>query len=517
MAERVTGRLIAALGGRRRTAAGLHAAGGVQGNLAPLLCGAIADGVMLLAITAAALIVLFGQSKPVEQAGYELAILVIVPLSVVLAWRRGRAGATDGRRQFQALATLALTAGILCAVYLFTTPASGGAGTSLTLLLALVAARAVVALAVRIVPEAWTRRSARAAASLLPLLLAVAAAPFVPPATRSLPDVAVATIAGLATFALVRAYGGHRGLPRAWTRALDFAFLAVCVLVVAYLGRPTGVLLGSQNYFLGPPNDVLHGHPMLISTFSQYGVGMMDALAALFLVVPIGYGTFNLLLSALTTLWFVGFYVALRWSTESLLIAACGTAVAVLLNIFGHFEFYVCYPSIGVLRFGLPWLVVLFSLAAVRKARHRRQFDALVLVVVAVAAVWSGETGVYCLGTAVVLACLDAAVTDASGRERLRIGARRTAKLLAASVGGLAAFTLLTRAAAGAWPDWAVISNSFVCTPSMNTATCRSNPGRRVSRLGGCIWHRPSPSWCSRRRDRRLCANGSSHFAPPPA
>ncbi len=422
--------------------------------LAPLLCGAIADGVMLLAITAAGLVALLGQSEPVERDGYYLAILVIVPLSVVLAWRRKRAGATEGRRQFQALATLAATAAVLCAVYLFTTPASGGAGTSLTLLLALVAARVAVALGACFVPEAWTRRPARAAVAAMPLLLAAAAAPFVPPATRSLPDVAVATIAGLATFALARAYGGRRGLPRAWRRALDLAVVVGCVLVVGYVARPSSTLIGNQNYFLGPALDILHGHPMLLSTFSQYGVGVMDALAAVFLVVPMGYGTFTLLLSALTTLVFVGLYVVLRWSTGSLPIAACGVAVAALLDVFGQIEFYICYPSTGVLRFGLPWLVVLFSLAAVRTPRHRRLFDALVLAVLAIAAMWSGETGVYCLGTAVVLAWLDAAVAQASWRERLRIGAGRTVLLVAASVFGLVAFTVVTRVAAGVWPDW---------------------------------------------------------------
>ncbi len=440
---------------RRPSASGVAApAGATDGDLAVLLSGAVAEGVTMFAISAAAVIAVFGQSKPVERLGYFLAALVVVPLSVTLAWRRQRAGSGGGRRQTLAAATLAATAGVLCLVRLLATPTTGAIGTSLLLVVALVAARAAVALAGRLVPAAWLRRAAKGALVAMPVLLAAAAAPFVPPPTRSLPDVAVALAAGLAAFYLVRAHGARRDLPRAWTRALDVAVLAACTLVVVYLGRPTYGLVINHDYFLGPTLDVLHGHPMLVNTFSQYGVGMFDALAALFLVVPMGYGTFTLLLSGLTALLFAVLYTVLRWSAGSLLLAAAGVTVAVTLNVFGQINFYADYPSTGVLRFGLPWLVILCSLAAVRTPRRRRLFDALVLATVAVAAVWSGEAGVYCLGTAVALACLDAAVAQAGARERLLRGARGVGRLVAASVCGVLAFTVVTRVAAGAWADW---------------------------------------------------------------
>ncbi len=103
--------IVAALIASARRAA---RAGDTDGDFASLLSGAIADGVMMFAISAATVIVLFGQSKPIERLGYVLAILVIVPLSVTLAWRRQRAGATGEHRQLLAFATLAATAGVLC-------------------------------------------------------------------------------------------------------------------------------------------------------------------------------------------------------------------------------------------------------------------------------------------------------------------------------------------------------------------------------------------------------------------
>ncbi len=433
----------------------------VGGDLASLLCGAIADGVMLLAIGAAAVIVLFGQSKPTELLSYLLAILVVAPLSVVLAWRRWRPDATDEHQQIIAFATLAATASVLCLARLLALPADGPLDTSLFLLLALVAARVALALCAHLLPTNWPRWfPAGAAIAATPVLLAAAAAPFVPPATLSALDIAVALTAGLATLYALGAYGDRRSPPRRYTRVFDCTVIALSTLVVVYLGRPVRELALNHNYFLGPAGDIIHGHPMLVDTFSQYGVGMMDALAAVFLVIPIGYGTFTLLLSALTALLFAGIYTVLRWSTESLPLAASGLAVAVTLYVFGQIDVYAFFPSTGVLRFGLPWLVILLSLASVRSTREhggtrrKRALDWLVLATVALAAAWSGETAVYCLGTAGALACLDAAITDTSPHQRLRVATRGIARLLAASALGLLTFTLLTRVTAGAWANW---------------------------------------------------------------
>ncbi len=447
--------LIAALVmGTRRT----PAVEATDEDMGSLLVGAIADGVMMFVIAAAAVIVLFGQSKPIERLGFFLAILVVVPLSVTLAWRRQRMSVTGKRQWLAAFATLLSSAAVLCLARLLALSPSATLDTSLFVLLALVLCRAAIVLSARFLPVTWPQRvSTGAVLAAMPLVLAAAAAPFVPAGTFGVLNIAVAFAAGLATFNLVRAFGGRRNLPRAWMRVLDVGVVLTCVLGVMYLGAsefPTAGLsvAGNQNYFLGPALDVLHGHPMLVGTFSQYGIGEIDALAAVFLVVPIGYGTFTLLLSVSTALLFVVVYLVLRWSTDSLLIAALGVTAAVVLGTFGTIGYYAWAPSTGVLRFGLPWLVILFSLASARTANHKGLFDALVLAIVALAAVWSGEAGVYCLGTAVALACIDAATADV--RDRTRMAAHRVAQLVLTSVLALVTFTLLTRALAGVWPDW---------------------------------------------------------------
>jgi hypothetical protein len=423
-------------------------------DLTALLSGAIADGVMLLALSAATIVTLFGNSKPAERLGYFLAILVLLPLCVVLAWRRQCSRRTVETQRVVASAILAATAGALLLARAVAPLTAGTVGSSLFLALELVMARTAIALWERLGPSTWAQGlPASAALAATPVLLGLSAVAFVPAASFSLLDIAIPLAAALATFCLLRLRRA-RAPSRAGVRVADAGFVLVASLVVFYVGRPSGPLASNQNYFLGPALDVLHGHPMLVSTFSQYGVGMIDALAAVFLVVPIGYGTFTILLAALTVLFFAVFYVVLRWSTRSVLVAALGLMTVVVLDIFGQVDFYAFFPSTGVLRFGLPWLVIACALAAVANPRHEQLFDGLLLAVVAVASVWSGEAAAYCLGTAIALACLSAATADASARERLRTGALRIALLIAVSASSVLAFTLVSRAATGVWPDW---------------------------------------------------------------
>jgi hypothetical protein len=430
--------------------------GRTEADLTSLLSGAIADGVMAFAISAAAVIAVFGQSKPIERLGYFLAILVLVPLCVTLAWRRQRAGSPGECQRFVAFATLASIAVALCLARALELPSGGAIGTSLFLLVELVAARTAIAFSSRSMPAAWLRRlSAPTALAAAPVLLAVCGAAFIPTPTFSVLDVAFPLAAALAAFFGVRTYRGSR-LPRLGGRLADAGILALSSLVLFFLGKPNYEIAENHKYFLGPTLDILHGHPMLVGTFSQYGVGMFYVLAVVFLLVPIGYGTFTLLLSTLTALFFAAFYVILRWSAKSQLTAMIALTAVVVLDMFGQLAFYAYFPSTGVLRFGLPWLLILCSLAAARTTRHKRLFEIAVLAVVAVAAVWSGETGVYCLGTACVLACLNAAVTDGGVRERMRTAVGQVALLIAVSASSVLAFTLVTRLATGVWPHWGV-------------------------------------------------------------
>lgn len=415
-------------------------------NLEAFLAHALAEAVFGAALVCAAVVALLGQSKPTERLGFVLIAVVVVPASLALAAWRSRAPHAAQHGSSEAVLTLALTAAVLCAVRVASPPR-----TSAVLLFGLVAVRIVTTVRRRVADRRPAGRLRPPPIAIVPVLLVMAALPFVPGAALDWGDIAIAGACCLALVLLVRL---ARGWPRPARCVLDVGALSLCALLVFDLERPVKVLAVNQNYFLAPTLDVLHGHPMLVGTFSQYGYGMVDGLGAFFSIAPIGYGSFTLLLSALTALMFALVYVVLRLATSSQIVALAGLVVAVVLNIFGQLDSYTYFPSTGVLRFGLVWLVILLSVAAARSAHRARLLDALVLMVVGASATWSGESGVYCLGAAIAMACIDALALESGRGARHWAAIRGAGRCVAASVCGVLLFTGVTRAATGAWPDW---------------------------------------------------------------
>ena len=415
-------------------------------NFESFLLGAVAEAVFGAAFVCTAMVVLFGQSKPVEQVGYFLVVLLVVPASLALATRRSRRHDARERGTADAVIQLALTVAVICAARLVNSDR-----TSVLLLLELVVVRAATTIRPHPLRRPRSGDERRSLIEIVPLLLVMAAVPFVPTATLNGGNIAIAAASALASVAAVKV---ARGWPLPARRVLDIAAVSLCALVVFYLGHPVKELALNQNYFLGPTIDVLHGHPILVGTFSQYGFGMFDALSAFFSFAPIGYGSFTLLLSSLTALLFVAVYLVLRLSTSSQILAIAGLVVAVALNVFGQVDDFTSYPSTGALRFGLVWLVILLSVAAARSARRVRLLNGLVFVVLGLSAAWSGESGVYCLGTACAITCIDAIALPSSRRVRWRSAVCGVGRCLGASGCGVLLFTVLTHVATGAWPDW---------------------------------------------------------------
>lgn len=410
----------------------------------PLAISCVAETVFWAVFADAALLLVFGNSQPVARLGYFATLLVVVPAGVVLAWRRSAAGPSDGARS--------LTLLLLVAVSVVVTRLWSSAHVPLTLVVLVVVSRIVTEGLARAGVLARLPANDAGWWAAVPVVLALAALVFVPSSTLNLSNLAFAALIGLVAGWVIQRRWGRPAITR-W--GLDIGIVIATILVVVQLGGPSLITALNGNYFLGPVLDITHGQPILVDTFSQYGVGMFDGLAAVFSVVALGYGTFQLLLSVLTVLWWLVIYAVLRMSTRSQLIAALGLAVGVLLYLFGPVGVFDDYQSTGVLRFGMPWLVIVLSVASARSDAHvRRWLDAAVLVVVAVAAQWSGETAGYTLGTAVAIALLSAAVKPLSIRARARIAALAVLRLTVAFVAGLVLFSVVTRLATGHWPDW---------------------------------------------------------------
>jgi hypothetical protein len=274
---------------------------------------------------------------------------------------------------------------------------------------------------------------------IAPLFVAACAATFSTPGSRGAGRVAVAIAVSLALGLGVAIWPQRpSGASSRVRRTIDLLSVLLVCLVVFQLTPLNFSRVTNMAYFLGPTNDVLHGQPMLVDTFSQYGVAMYYALAASFSVLPLGFGVFTLILSTGTALLFAVIYATLRLSIRSQAIAVVAIATAVFVYIYAGLWQYVDYPSTGALRFGPAWLVVLLGVATSRTSGRRAKLvlRRSILALVGLAAIWSAEVGVYCMGAAAAMAVLDCAAADEPIAQRTLAATRRITALLVSAVVG---------------------------------------------------------------------------------
>ena len=245
----------------------------------------------------------------------------------------------------------------------------------------------------------------------------------------------------------------HVRLPVAARRAADIVLCGIVALVVIQLPDIhlyiSNVVL-HHGFFLGPANDVLHGRAMLDGAWSQYGVGLIDALALTFKAIPIGFGTLALIIVGLTVVQFLCTYAILRLAGLGQVLTVITIAVAVLGNLFSPLETYFVFPSATALRFGLPYLIILFAVLDARYPVRRRPGRLAMLAVLAIAATWSFETFAYCGGTYGALVLIEAVC---AGNHIVRRVLRGAMLGLTVSAVAVILFSLLTLIFGGSL-DW---------------------------------------------------------------
>ena len=229
--------------------------------------------------------------------------------------------------------------------------------------------------------------------------------------------------------------------------------MVTTALVVTDVNDYSSAFRYDYDFFLGPVNAMRHGHPLLVDTFSQYGVGLFYALTGAFHAIPLSYGGLQFVLCIAYAAEFALVYSVLRLACRSQLVAVLGLAAALVASLAVSPQ-YIAAPSVGPLRFGLPWVVILAGTLRARSFDHRRLLDAVMLVTVGAAAVWSAETFVYSFAAYAAITVFSIVDRPESPSERsLRVAKRIAAAVVVAflAVGATSAFLLVV---AGDWPRW---------------------------------------------------------------
>ena len=371
----------------------------------------------LLILLIALALVAFGPSESLETRQWVLAFAVALPSSIFVA--SNQAEGLDEARAAWAVAAAMIALGLALGLR-----RTGSGDTLHHAIVALAAAGALAApwLVRRVTPPA----GAEAGWATATIALVVIALLFVPDAAlRSGRLVSALVLAGVALVALL-ATADRRQRPRV-RLAVDLALAGILGLVVLSVPdiRATGYsLVHHHDFYLGPVNAVMHGRPMLDGTWSQYGVGVMDALRAMFAVVPFGYGGLALIVGLLTAAQYVLVYATLRMATGSQLLVAAILAAEVVAHILGLDVSYLAVPSTSPLRFGLPYVVVALAVLAARYPARARAARIGEVVVLAISAVWSFESFVYTAATfGLIVIVTELAAGPGSLRRVLRAGA----------------------------------------------------------------------------------------------
>jgi hypothetical protein len=384
------------------------------------------------------------QNQRAETLAYLLAFAVILPAAIV-------AGRRLADRVRDPAVPALLAAGLAAAVIAVRLADGGVAAVLVAALLWWAGAAVVLARPPRVAPATvW----AIAAALLLGALLCFAE-------LRSISPLAL-LVGPLAAAAAVR-FRAVR-LPGRWSAVADAAVVALLLLAVPDLVifRPedaatdplaaieTGIFQFHHNFLLGPANEVLDGHAMLAGTASQYGVVSIYALAAWFLLAPIGYGTFGLLTGAMTAAWFAAGYGVVRMGGASRPLAAAALALAVVALAYNLVYPVGALPQSGPLRFGLPMALLLAVVAGERFPTHARAARAAALGVVGLASIWSLEALAYTVAVYAATTTLQAVL----GPAPLQRLAREALAAALACVIAHVLFAAATLVFAGELPDW---------------------------------------------------------------
>ena len=422
-------------------------------GLAGVLVLAIAIALALAAGACAAILLAGGHTESTEQAGYLASALAGAAGAGLALWLDRRSG--DAVDALAGLNAIVVGACLVADWRLMSSGASTATGAAVVLagVAALLALDAVWLLRAPL-RDAFAARRAPWIVPAAVGALAVALLPFAPAPVRDLSKLGPAGLGAVALCAALVLW--RRRTPPAAALVVDLAVCALLALLVIDLRYHPDAAAGNDvlhhlNFYLGPVNDVLHGRAMLVDTFSQYGVGVIYAIAAAYEVTgsQLSYGSFELGVGVLTALWFIAAYALLRVSMSSQLLAVGAVALAVLTHVFDSYSF-ASYPMSGALRFAPPFLVLLALVVGDR--RGARTWPALALA--GLISIWSIETFAYALGAVLAYLACSAWLRDDGVRARIRRFATGVGQLAAATLVAQALFALATRLLAGAWPDW---------------------------------------------------------------
>ncbi len=191
---------------------------------------------------------------------------------------------------------------------------------------------------------------------------------------------------------------GHRQIvsfrtERKWLYVLN---VLVILLVIFLIFDPTfPIERHHQNHILSPAHDLKLGRSLLVDINCQYGVLSVYFVKSALSILPFSYQGLSLLVTILLIIQYSVVYILLRYLLKSFIPSVLILWLIIEANFFATLGEAAAYPSIGPLRFGLSYLLLLAVAARSQYTTKGKFLRMAQWFVVAVASAWSMETFVY--------------------------------------------------------------------------------------------------------------------------
>jgi hypothetical protein len=214
-----------------------------------------------------------------------------------------------------------------------------------------------------------------------------------------------------------------------------------------------------QSHFLAPISDLRNGRTLLVDTSCLYGVLSIYFLHGLFRlgITPYSYEALAFWVTILTIIQYLTIYALLRYVLRCRWLSVLALGSMVVFNYFSIFGFFAQYPSIGPLRFGIPWLLAFVLMLRFRsRQRWRPAFLGLEGILLAIASVWSVETFLYAFVSYAALVTYEVLNESGDWKRLLRVAGRRAGTIAAFIVTAHALLIMYTYWRSGRLPDWSV-------------------------------------------------------------
>jgi hypothetical protein len=140
---------------------------------------------------------------------------------------------------------------------------------------------------------------------------------------------------------------------------------------------------------------MLGGKSLLFNINAQYGVFVFYFLKLVFSILPIGFTSFALVITILQTIQYFIFYCIARKILPGEILAFFAVTALLLVNHFAMIDYFSCYPSTGVMRFGFVYLLTALILLRNHFQKGKWLFLWLESILVGIASFWSLEVCFY--------------------------------------------------------------------------------------------------------------------------